>query len=191
MLEFKCNDNIKQTVIASWIKKIKKAIKKYDIKTIVVNCYDSDIENKIKELVQITPTGFIFDKNDALGTESYGYISDFFEKMLYLTKEIKKEFQDIAIEGNIMMYDFGSYESVMYVKIHCSYEMKEPDFIEQLQCICCRRYVDRTSALKLIYDEDVIWNEDGECLYPQSFSLEEDGAVFCVCSEDCASNVYL
>ena len=180
MLTFtQANEEIKN----AFVEKLCARIKKCDLKTTEGNCYDKDLVHKMENLITLTETGFIFDANSMWGVEPYGYVSDFFDGFLLDIKALKKQYPVFGVEGRFWMNDFGAYECVLCKRIWGNPDDSNIQLLEQLQCINCHQWIDAENAYEKIYDEEVVWTEDNDCLYPNA--CNEDEAVFCFCSEEC------
>lgn len=189
MLTFTCAPHKTDVVIYNFVADIMFIMMKYDIKTVPCNYYDKDLKDKLNALVTRTDTGFIFDQKDELGIEPYGYVSDFFDAYLRVITNFKKKYPDISINGIVFVNDFGSYECVLVQRVESAPNTETVSFFDQLQCVHCMKYVDADKAYEKIYDEEVFWTEDGDCLYPSAYHQNGDEyeAVFCLCSEECKS----
>lgn len=191
MLKFTCDVNDIDIVCTYFIDKLAWAIKGNKVQTLAADYYDKDVCGKLREIVEKTNDGFIFDKDDLIGEEPYGFVTDFFEECLSVVEDVKGLFPDICIEGYIFVNENGVYDCVMRQRIHATPEMSEVEFIDQLQCISCNEWVDTANALYLIEDGDIEspMDENGELLYPSAYSNSGVEAAFCVCSEECKEDM--
>lgn len=191
MLKFTCDVSDIDIICAYFIDKLAWAIKGNKVQTLAADHYDKDICGKLREIVEKTDDGFIFDKDDLIGEEPYGFVTDFFEEQLYIMEEIKTEFPELGIDGHIFVNENGVYDCVMRQRIYTTPEMNEVQFIDQLQCISCNEWVDTTNALYLIEDGDIEspMDENGELLYPSAYSNSGVAAAFCVCCEECKEDM--
>ena len=183
--------NASKEIQTEFLDGIEQLFKKYDIKTVPVNCYDKDITEKLSKLVQETATGFVFDEQDLIGVEPYGYVSDFFEAVMRLVRNIKNKYPEIGIKGHFMMLDLGVMEYVLRQRVEAFENKPGCMFYDQVQCVCCHKWVDLQDAHELLYEDEPIWTNDAlnEVLYPSGYSNGEDAATFCVCSKECSENL--
>ena len=179
--------NITKEIQSEFIAEFVKLLKKYDIKSVPVNCYDKDITENVNSLVSETPTGFVFDQQDLIGVEPYGYVCDFFEAVLRLVRQLKDKHIEIGVSGHFMMLDLGSYECVLRQRIDAKENKKGCMCYDQVQCVCCHKWVDLNDAHELLYDEETIWTDDelNTVLYPSAYVNGDEAATFCICSEEC------
>jgi hypothetical protein len=184
MLDFSnCSKEIQKEFATEFVS----LMKRLDIKSVPANCYDKDLPQKIQNLCQETATGFVFDELDLIGVEPYGYVSDFFEAVLRLVRQLKDKHIEIGITGHFMMLDLGSYECILRQRVEA--KENEPGCMcyDQVQCVCCYKWVDLKDAHELLYEEEIIWTDDelDTVLYPSAYANGDDGATFCICSEEC------
>ncbi len=190
MLKFTCKTNCTE-IQKYFLKEIKRLMKKHDIKTVIGNCYDKNLIEKLLGLIAETNTGFIFDKQDLIGVEPYGYVSDFFEDMIKLVRNIKSKYPGVGIDGYFMMLDLGAVECILRQRVEAKENESRCICYDQIQCICCQKWADVKDAYELLYDEDVFWTGDelNTVLYPSVYSNDEYGPTFCICSKECKDNI--
>lgn len=191
MLKFTC-DALDFDVISSWfVDNLAWAIKSNKVQTLVADYCDNNINEKLIGIIQKTENGFLFDENDLIGEEPYGFVTDFFESLLHILEEIKSEFPEIGIDGYVFVNENGVYDCVLRQRVYATPEMDKVEFIDQLQCISCNKWVDAADALYLIEDGDieVPVDENGEFLYPSAYSNSGVEAAFCVCCEECKEDM--
>ena len=186
MIDFTCVAEKRQDVIDFIAKRLAEIIKSTNAQTLAVNHFDADIESGVKGIIENTDNGFVFDKNDLIGEEPYGYVSDFFYLHLKMMSEIKKEFPDVGIDGYVFCNEFGCSDCTMRQRVYCTPEDTDVSYIDQLQCLVCREWVDAEDTFERIYDEETVWLDDETCLFPNCYSDSGDGAVFCICSPQCS-----
>lgn len=191
VLKFTCNINDIDVICTYFIDKLSWAIKGNKVQTLVADHYDKDIVEKLMEIVEKNSDGFIFDREDLIGEEPYGFVSDFFEEHLSILEDVKSEFPDIGIDGYVFVNEYGVYDCVMRQRVFCSPEMDKVEFIDQLQCICCNEWVDANDCHVLIEDGfvETSTDEDGCCLLPSVYHNSGIEAAFCLCSEDCREDI--
>ena len=189
MLKFIYVPESVETVIKTFATGFEKIVRSTNLQTIVLNHYDNDLAEKIMELIEKTEDGFVFDGKDQIGEELYGYVSDFFELYLRLIDKMKFQFGSLGIEGYVFVNDLGSYECVLRQRVYTTPEMDCVEFIDQLQCAACGKWVDTKDAHALIDGDEMDgWPMiDDEPLYPSAYSNSGVEAPFCFCSEECAN----
>lgn len=193
MLIFTCTNDDFEKVSKFFIDELTESIKSTEAQTLAVNYYDDDIEEQLEEILERTETGFIFDREDLIGEEPYGYVSDFFENCLYILREIKEHFPQVGIDGYVFMNEYGVCDCVMRQRVYSTPEMKDVQFIDQLQCIICGKWVDYDDAHIPIKEDEIEFDvsefNEEEFILPSYYSKHEDPANFCICSEECKENL--
>ena len=188
MLKFTYKPESIDTVIKTFISGFAEIMRSTRLTTIACNHYDKDLENNMMTLIKKTDNGFVFDEEDQIGEEPYGYVSDFFESHLNLLSELKSQFGSLSIEGYVFVNDLGPYECTMRKRVHTTADMDVVEFVDQLQCIHCFNWIDVKDAHILLEDDDIgeYPDRDGEPLYPGIYAENEVCIPFCVCSEECS-----
>ena len=79
-------------VIETFIVEFAENMRSNKLTTVPCNYYDDNLEKNLMLLVNKTDNGFVFDENDEIGVEPYGYISDFFECYMHLLQRLKMQF---------------------------------------------------------------------------------------------------
>jgi hypothetical protein len=191
MLKFTCDASDIDIVCTYFIDKLAWAIKGNKVQTLVVDYYDKDICGKLREIVEKTADGFVFDAKDQIGEEPYGFVCDFFEEQLSILEDVKGLFPSVGIDGYVFVNENGVYDCVMRQRVYSTSKMEKVEFIDQLQCISCNEWVDAVDALYLIEDGDIEspMDKNGELLYPSAYSNSGLEAAFCVCSEECKEDI--
>ena len=188
MLNFtNCSPAIQHEFVAEFVN----LMRRLDIKSVPANCYDKDLSQKIQDLCQETATGFLFDEYDQIGVEPYGYVSDFFEAVLRLIRQLKDNHIEVGISGYFMMLDLGVYECVLRQRVEAKEYENGCMCYDQAQCICCQKWVDLKDAHTLLFEEEAFWMDDelNTVLYPSGYANGDDGATFCICSEECQKQI--
>ena len=191
MLKFIC-DASDFNIVSSWfIDELAWGIKTNKVQTLAADYWDDNINEKLMGLIRKTKNGFIFDEEDLIGEEPYGFVDDFFENHLHIIERLKEEFPSVGIDGYVFVNENGVYDCVLRQGVYSTPEMNEVQFIDQLQCICCNEWVNASEAAVLLSDGDVEipMSEDGEFLYPSAYSNSGLDAAFCICSEDCKEDI--
>ena len=193
MLKFKCDKNIKEEITEYLLNELKEIMESNEITTLAGNHYDDDLMDELEDLIKINSKGFIFDQEDEIGEEPYGYVSDFFESFLALIKGLKEKYPKVEIDGYFFVNDFGCAEYVLRQGIHTTKDMKDVKFIDQLQCTICGKWVNAEDAYKKLNEfDDLYFGEDlEEPLIPGGYSQNESDACFCICSEKCKNKIEL
>lgn len=189
MLKFTYNHESVDVVIKTFATGFEKIVRSTNLQTVPFNHYDDNLAEEIVGLIEKTEDGFMFDADDQIGEEPYGYVSDFFELYLRLVDKMKFQFCSLGIEGHIFVNDLGPYECVLRQRVYTTPEMDCVEFIDQLQCAACGKWVDTKDAHTLIDgDEMECWPIiDDEPLYPSAYSNSGVEAPFCFCSDECAT----
>ena len=195
MLQFTCKEEQTSEIIEWFVKEFSDLMKHTELKTLACDYFDEDLEDEIRGIISLTPEGFVFDVDDNIGEEPYGYVSPFFESYLILLEEMKAKYPCLGIDGYVFVNDIGVAEYVLRQRVHTTPKMKKVQFIDQLQCIVCREWVDAKKAYELIEDEGIeyIYDaqenlEDGDCyepMLPSGWSNSGIEAVYCICSKKC------
>lgn len=187
MLIFKCNNQ--KAVIDYLVNKLSDIVKSHELKTLAFDYFDDDLEERIKELIEINSEGFVFDEKDEIGEEPYGYVSLFFETFLALLRSLKKEFPSIGIEGYFFVNDIGCAEYVCRQGVYTSEEWNDIKFIDQLQCVVCHEWINAADAFKILREDELEFDVNGEdseeWLYPSGYHTNGTEGEFCVCSKKC------
>lgn len=185
MIKFTIAQEQKQEVIDYVIESLASVIKSTEAKTLVANCYDKNLEENLRTVIEDEADGFVLDRKGLLGEEPYGYVSDFFDCVLSMIDDVKKKFPEVGIDGFFYAYDFGSWECIMRERFYCTPEDKDVKHIDQLQCLGCMEWIDAADAFETLEDMEIVWLPDDICLYPNNYNNSGDEAVFCFCSEAC------
>lgn len=192
MLTFKCKEIIKEDMMDFLAKELEKIMKSTELKTLACDYFDDDLYDKLISIMQSTADGFIFDSNDEIGEEPYGYVSTFFEKFLMLMDDIKEKYPMVEIDGYIFVNDLGCAEYVLRQRIHTTSEMDTVEFIDQLQCPICGKWMDTKDVYEALYDiesafrtEEIDGETYEEVLYASGYSNSGNEATFGLCSIEC------
>jgi hypothetical protein len=195
MLKIICKHEQMQDIIQYLSTEIKDLVISTDFEALTFSYMDEDeaLDDAIWELFEessngITFDGIIFDREDSIGTEPYGFVYDFFEGYLFIVKELKKKFPDIGIEGEVFVYEHGVMDYVYRQRVHCTPRMKSVKFIDQTQCTMCEEWFD-VKDVDIIYEDDECGelyelNEDF-CMTPSGYFNGRKKAAFCMC-KSCA-----
>jgi hypothetical protein len=187
MLKFICNKHDVDTVIEQFMTEFVSMVKHCKLQSIPFSHYDRDLEGKVQAVIEKSDNEFVFDREDLVGDEPYGQVMSFFECFLALLEDLKKAFPELGMEGYVFVNDLGPYECVCRQRVHTTKEMKKVEFIDQLQCVHCHKWVDISNAYRLLDDEEVeVWPcEDGDPMYPSAYFNSNCESAFCFCSEKC------
>ena len=192
MLTFKCKEIIKDDTMDYLAKELVDIMKSTELKTLACDYFDDDLYEKLIGIMHPTADGFIFDERDEIGEEPYGYVSTFFESFLMLMDEMKTKYPLLGIDGYIFMNDLGCAEYVLRQRVHTTPEMDKVDFVDQLQCPVCGKWMDAKDVYEALYDMEGAFRTeeiDGEIyeevLYASGYSNSGNEATFGLCSAEC------
>ena len=192
MLTFKCKEIIKEDMMDYLAKELVDMMKSTELKTLACDYYDEDLYDKLIGIMNETADGFIFDEKDEIGEEPYGYVSCFFESFLMLMDNLKEKYPLVEIDGYMFVNDLGCAEYVLRQRIHTTSEMDTVEFIDQLQCPVCGKWMDAKDVYEALYDMEGAFRTeeiDGEIyeevLYASGYSNSGNTATFGLCSAEC------
>ena len=166
-------------IVKKLIEGITKIIVSNQMKTLAGDFTDDidDLNDNIFGLLDHTDEGLVFDVENKLGAESYGNVYGFFESYIRLLKDIKKEFPQIGIYGNIEINQFGIMDFVHERGIYTTSSMKEVEITMQQQCIHCHKWVNSEQVFRSFnedfFEEIDFDDEDIEAFFEDiSMSIE-------------------
>lgn len=187
MLTITCKHEEKERVKEQLVLSLSELVKDTNFEALTFSYMDDDdLCGNISELFEDIACGFLFDRQDSIGEEPYGYVSCFFEGWIILLQELKRMFPDIGIEGEIFVNEYGVMDGIYRQRVHCTPDMTEVQFIDQLQCVHCGEWVDATEAAELFEDAECSklyeMNEDF-CMMPSCYHNSGIEVAFCACKK--------
>lgn len=198
MINFTFNGEDKEKVISTFISELDKAIMSCNAQTLAANYYDSpeEREEALRELVSDDDEGFLFDEENQIGEEPYGYVSDFYLCYVSVIEELKKTFPKLGIEGGIAINEHGPMDWVHQSGVYATKSMKSVRLTKQLQCVVCFDWVNPNDAAYEV-DEEFDFSQIGDEWDPEEMPEElymawsntmEGETRTCLCKE-CQSRI--
>ena len=198
MINFTFNGEDKDKVINTLIDELNKVILSNNVQTLAANHYDTDEERieALKELVSEDNEGFVFDEENKLGEEPYGFVYDFFCNYVGIIEDLKKQFPKLGIEGFIAVNEHGPMDWVHQNGVYATAKMKEVKLTNQLQCVVCYDWVNPKDAACEV-DDEFDFSQLGDDWDPEEMPEEiymawgntmEGETRTCLCRE-CKANI--
>ena len=183
MLNFVCEKERSAEISKKFVEYIADAMKSNELTSLAGDHDDDDLLEKLTKLVTPTEIGFVFDEEDLIGEEPYGYVGPFFEEYLSSVEKIKSDYSNLGIEGYVSVKEYGVYDCISRQGVYTAADTNEVSFFDQVQCVVCHKWVNVDDAHTLLEDGEYEFDEDEEWLLPGGYG--ESGAAYCICSEEC------
>ena len=154
MLSFTCGQDVSSEIQEMLVSELTQAMKDTELQTLAGCYYDSDLAEKLRDLIVHYPAGFDFDPNDQIGEEPYGMVYDFYEAFSRILKKIKEAFPNLSMEGYIFVNYHGSWSCVYREAVYTTEKMKTVQFTRQLQCVQCKAWMAAKAAHTILSEEE-------------------------------------